>query len=205
MTTPMRVTLTFAVVLTALCAVGCVHRGFTYNPFLIPADSLFEQMKTLVVAPVTATGDLEVPEDAAAKLEAAIEERLGQAGFDIVPVFEYIGTWQHIADGYGGFYDSFTGDRNDVAFAAATDSLRSELRNRFDADGLFIPELWDGMAPFEWGVAKWDGATQEVFGAFPLSGEVRALSLVVHIEDLSGREFVHQRFRLRHDRGVAQL
>ena len=151
-------------------------------------------MKTLVVAPVTATGDLEVPEDAAAKLEAAIEERLGQAGFDIVPVFEYIGTWQHIADGYGGFYDSFTGDRNDVAFAAATDSLRSELRNRFDADGLFIPELWDGMAPFEWGVAKWDGATQEVFGAFPLSGEVRALSLVVHIEDLSGRELFTNAF-----------
>ena len=184
----MRVRLTLATLMAATCIVACVMRGVDHGPFAIPPDSLLGNIQTIVVAPVTTTGDFVIPGDASAKLEAALEEQLQQAGFSVVPSFEYIGIWQHIADEFGGFFDTHTGDRDEELFNAATNRLRSELRERFQVDALLYPEFWDGAVPFHDGIARWDGTSQAVFGAYGLSGEVRALSLVVVIEDTAGTE-----------------
>jgi hypothetical protein len=167
---------------------ACARREVHDQPFAVRPDSLFLKVRTIAVTPVTTDGDLIIPEEAAAKLEGSLEEQLRQAGFNVVPAFEYIGIWQHIADEFGGFFDTYTGERDEQLYEAATSLLRRELRERFNADALLHPELWEGTVPFHEGIARWDGTSQAVFGAYGLSGEVRALSLVVFIEDTAGTE-----------------
>jgi hypothetical protein len=184
----MRISTALVSHLAAASVVACAARGVEEVPFAIPPDSLLENIRTIVVTPVTTPDDFVIPGDAAAELESALEEQLQQAGFAIVPSFEYIGMWQHIADEFGGFFDTYTGERDEELFEAATDRLRTELVERFQVDALLYPELWAGLVPFQDGVARWDGTSQVVFGAYGLSGEVNALSLVVSIEDMAGTE-----------------
>ena len=166
----------------AACALPVVED----MPFVIPPDSLRSKVRTVVITPVTSPDELLIPGSAAAKLEVAIEEQLQQTGFAVVSSFEYIGIWQHIADEVGGFFDTYTGERDEALFELATNRLHSELCERFQVDALLYPELWEGKVPFYDGVANWDGASQAVFGAYGLSGQVNALSLVVTIQDTSG-------------------
>lgn len=174
---------------TVTSIIACALPAVEDTPlYVAPDSSLRSSIRTIAVAPVTSPDEIIIPGSAAAKLEAAIEQQLRQAGFSVVPSFEYIGMWQHIADEVGGFYDTYTGERDDELFDLATNRLRTELSERFQVDALFYPELWQGQVPFWDGVAKWDGATQAVFGAYGLSGQVYALSLVVTIEDMSGKE-----------------
>jgi hypothetical protein len=164
------------------------------DPFVVPPDTIFNRVTTMAVAPVTTDGDLTLPGDAVAKLEKALEESLERLGFEVVPAHEFIGVWQHISDGYAGFYDVHTGERDEEAYQTAIGQLRTDLHERFGVDGVVYAELWDGMVEFRDGVAVWDGTSQNVFGAYGLSGEVRALSLVVVLEDLAGNELFSSGF-----------
>ena len=186
--TPLRMRLIVTFVAMMPWIASCAFQSLPHNPFAVSADSLFDGIKTIASAPVSPTGDLTMRGDAVTRLEKALEEGLERAGFRVVPVFEYIGTWQHIADGHAGFYDPLSGERDDEAYEAAMAQMRRDLRERFKADGVLFPELWEGPVPFVDGVASWDGASQAVFGAYGLSGEVRAMSLVLVIEDLVGTE-----------------
>jgi hypothetical protein len=179
--------LTFTLVMVT-SIVACALPAVEDTPFYIAPDSLRSDIRTIAVTPVTSPDAIIITGSAAAKLEAAIEEQLLQAGFSVVPSYEYIGMWQHITDEIGGFYDTYTGERDEDLFNLATNRLRTELSERFQVDALFYPELWEGKVPFYDGVAEWDGASQTVFGAYGLSGQVYALSLVVSIEDMSGTE-----------------
>ncbi len=181
-----RVPAILAIVATSASIISCAVRGAPHNPVDVYPDSLFGNVQTIAVAPVEGDGNIEIPGDAAAELEAALEQGLLSAGFAVVPTFEYVGTWQHIANRYGGFFDEYTGELDDDAFEEATSQLRQELTTRFQVDAVLLPELWEGTVPFEGGVAQWDGVSQAVFGAYGLRGEVRALSLVVNIEDMAG-------------------
>ncbi len=183
-----RVLMAIAISMATSWIAACVHRGAPANPFAVSPDNLFGRIRTLAVAPVTASVELDLSGHSVAKLETVLEDRLEQAGFNVVPAYEYLGIWQHIADGFGGFYDTHTGERDDESYRLATEQMRQELRDRHEVDGVLFPELRDGMVPFRYGVAKWDGASQGVSGAYGLSGEVRAISLVVAIEDLAGTE-----------------
>jgi hypothetical protein len=168
--------------------VACLHRGTDSNPFAVSPDSLFNVYNTIAVAPVDMPADLDITEDAVAQLEDAVEEQLQRMGFSVVPSFEYLGAWQHIANEIGGFYDTYTGQRDEDLFNYATERLRSDLNTRFDVDAILYPELWIGTALFFNGLARWDGTAQAVFGARGMNGEVGTLSLVVSIEDMTGRE-----------------
>ena len=171
---------------TATAITACAFPVVEEMPFAVPPDSLRSKIQTIVITPITSPDELLIPGSAAAKLEAALEEQLQQLGFSVVPSFEYIGMWQHIADEVGGFFNTYTGERDETLFERATSRLHTELRERFQVDALLYPELWLGQVPFYDGVATWDGASQSVFGAHGLSGRVNALSLVVTIQDTSG-------------------
>lgn len=184
----MRVRTALVFSLAGVSMVACALKRASDETLAVFPDSLFHQIQTIAVAPVVETGDFVIPGDAGAVLETALEEQLRQAGFTVVPSFEYVGIWQHIADEWGGFFDPYTGERDEELFNAATRRLREELRERFQADALVFPELWEGTAPFHDGIASWDGVSQAVFGAHGLSGVVRALSLVLVFEDLAGTD-----------------
>ena len=101
----MHVQASLATLMIATSLVACATRGVNEEPFVVPPDTLFSRIRTIVVKPVAVTSDLVIPAEAAAVLEAAFEEQLRHAGFNVVPTFEYIGAWQHIADEFGGFFD----------------------------------------------------------------------------------------------------
>lgn len=151
-------------------------------------DSLLARIQTIAIAPVATNGNLDISGEVAARLEAALEAVLEDAGFNVVPAYEYMGIWQHIADEFGGVFDPRTGERNDALFELATGRLREDLRLRFDADAVLHPELWEVVVPFSDGVAQWDDRLEAVFGAEGMRGEVRAMSLVIFVEDTVGAE-----------------
>jgi len=179
---------TLPVLAGAIITIACAPSISPESPFTIAPDSIFERIRVVAVAPVTVDADLEIPNQSVTKLESAIEEILGEVGFEVVPAFEVAGAWQYIVDETAGFYDSFSGERDEGLYERARGRLRQDLRSRFEADAILHPELWYGLVPFAYGLAEWDGARQAVYGAYGMSGEVRALSLVVLLEDLEGNE-----------------
>ncbi len=193
----MRVSAAMGAVLTATCFTACIMSGIANeSPTVTLPDSLIDDIRTIAVAPLTTTGESEIPGAIGAKVETALEEQLVKLGFEVVPAYEYIGMWQHIADESGGFFDMYTGERDEELYQAATRRLRSEMRERFQVDALLYPEFWEGAVPFYDGMATWDGVSQVVFGARGLSGEVRALSLIVIVEDTVGNELFRNGFGL---------
>ncbi len=78
----------FTAAITATSLVACVFRGAEDTPVIIVPDSVIRNIRTIAVTPVIATGESHVPEAATAKLEAAFEECLREAGFSVVPAFE---------------------------------------------------------------------------------------------------------------------
>ena len=147
------------ILLTEAFVTSCGLPKVEDRPFVVSADSVFSKIRTIVVSPVTTPGEFLIPESAAAKLETALEDGLRTAGFSVVPSFEYIGIWQHIADVTGGFYDIHSGALDEDLFNAATRRLRSELSERYQVDALLYAELWPGSVPFYDGVATWDGVS----------------------------------------------
>jgi len=184
---------TIGTILVAGAAFALTPNSVSLSQTSSSQDSLLATIQTIVVAPVATTGNLNVSGGSAANLETALEEQLDEAGFTVVPAFEFIGVWQHIADEVGGFFDEFTGERNDELFEVAVARLRRELRHRFDADAILHPELSEAIVPFVDGVARWDNRLEEVFGADGLNGEVRALSLEIFVEDTAGTELIANR------------
>lgn len=185
---------TIAALLGTTGSLACIYRGLPENPFAVSPDSLFSVYETIAVAPVDTPADFDVSGDAMVQLEGAVEEQLERMGFSVVPPFEYLGIWQHIANETGGFYDTYSGQLDEELFEYAMERLRLDLSTRFDVDAILYPELWGGTVPFFDGIARWDGAAQAVFGARGMNGEVRVLSLVVSIEDIAGRELYSNGF-----------
>jgi len=91
-------------------------------------------------------------------------------------------------------FDPSTGQLDTVKTGLIRVRTRSELRSRFNADAWLHPSFLVRKAPFDRGVARWDGVSQLLRGkgvlgwlaAAQKQGTVGALSLVVSIEDMSG-------------------
>jgi hypothetical protein len=163
------------------------------NPFVVPKQLFFDSVETILVTSATVVGEIPVADSTLAYLETLIETRLREAGLSVVPASEYAAIWQRISDETGGLYDPYTGERDEEKFQAAVDSMNAELDARFDFDALLYPEVWEVMAPFEGGLARWGGVTRLIPSARGYSGEVRAATLYLVIQDKTGNElYAHE-------------
>lgn len=192
----MRQTMAGTTLLAALMLAGCASTA--YEPFRIPQDEFRRRVKTIAVANMAGLSDLGESAAARAKINTAIETKLREAGFTVVPAQEFRGIWDAKVGELGGMFDQNTGKVNEAKTTVLLNYIRGEVKTRFNADALLLPRVRTTTAkfshvPFVGVRAAWDGASEAMeTGAFDKvisprgSGTVAALSLVLNIEDLSG-------------------
>lgn len=191
----MRQTLARTTLIAALLAAGCASAA--YDPFRISPDEFRRRVKTIAVASVAVSSDLG-GNSAAQAFNPAIETKLQEAGFKVVPTQEFRGIWDAKATELGGLFDPQTGKMNEAKATTLLSHARGEMKTRFNADALVLPHVRRvtarfGYMPFVGVRANWDGASENLeTGAFDKvvsprgSGTVGAISLVLNIEDLNG-------------------
>jgi len=188
----MRVPIVWGCLLASFIAATCQTVPAPPDPFAVPRQVFFDSVKTIVVTSTSVVGETSVSDSTLTQLETLIEEKLRQAGMSVVTASEYAVIWQEISDGAGGFFDPYTGERDEEKFQAAAERLQNELVERFQPDALLYPEIWEVEAPFSGGVAAWGGVTQRVTGGAGYSGDVLAATLLVAIQDIDGNELYTQ-------------
>jgi|GEM_PF-2075317 len=174
--------------LAAFLGLGCQTTPTHQDPFVIPRQQFLDSVNTVVVASVAVVGQLSVSDSTLELVERLIEERMSDAGFSVVPASEYVAIWDRIAGSAGGFFDPYTGERDEERFEAAASLLRDEIMERFKPDALLYPEIWEVEVPFTHGDARWGGMSQLVEGARVYSGNALAASLFVVVQDTLGNE-----------------
>lgn len=189
----MKQTMIATTLLTALIAAGCASVS---DPFRIPLDEFRRRVKTIAVANVAIASEL--GEGAPAKFNPAIEAKIQQAGFTVVPAQQVREIWDAKVSELGGLFDPQTGQLSEAKMTALMNHVRGEMKTRFNADALLLSQIRTVKANFSYapivGVrAKWDGATESMeTGSFDkivsprVNGSVAALSLVIRIQDLNG-------------------
>ncbi|KPJ87816.1 MAG: hypothetical protein AMS18_14130 [Gemmatimonas sp. SG8_17] len=156
------------------------------DPFLVSRLEFYDRVETIVATPVSLPEGVDAPDSVLTWFENLIEDALRQAGFTVVPVQTYVDIWNRINQEAGGFFDPFTGQRDEARYEAGVSELFDELRERFSPDAILYPEMWIVEAPTSGGHARWDGATQPV-GTSAVSA-VLALSLATVLQDMDGAE-----------------
>ncbi len=175
-----RAAVALTVVLTA-----CPQPPSAYEIFVAPKEQVRDSLHILVLAPVSIQTDVKIPDRVLVYLDSLIEVRLSSAGYRTVTASVYDELWTRLMEEAGGFFDPYTGERDDELFDATVEKLRVELRNRFEPDALVFPEIWEVEAEVFYGNVRWDGVEEPVRG---LSYDARPLSLIVVVESMDGKE-----------------
>ncbi len=201
---PSRLSGTTACLTLALVVPACAGKSDSY-PFSIPPEGFFQQTEIVALTPVLIPEGLQVQATAAGEFDSLIATVLADAGYSLVSVEDYVAVWGRILDQMGGLSDPITGERDETKFELARERLYLDLSEMYHADVVLYPEIWTVDAPFAEGVATWDGTSQSMveFGVRVLDfigailsssesqlprGTVRALSLMVFMEDMNGVE-----------------
>ncbi len=188
----------------ALVVAACAGKSASY-PFSIPPEGFLQQTEIVALTPVVIPEGLLLQATTAAEFDSLIATVLVDAGYSLVSVEDYVTLWGRILDQMGGVADPITGERDEAKFELARERLYMDLLEMYHADVVLYPELWTVDAPFAEGVASWDGTSQSMvefgvrvldfIGAFLSSSEsqlprgtVRALSLMVFMEEMNGVE-----------------
>jgi hypothetical protein len=146
-----------------------------------------------MVASASVVGEMSVAESTLFHIEQTVERRLQIADLSVGPAAEYRSVWEDIAAESGGFFDPYTGERDETKFQAAIDRMQAELSERFEFDAILYPEVWEVIAPYEWGEARWGGVQRLITGGRGYSGEIRAATLYLVIQDTVGNElYAHE-------------
>lgn len=186
--------------------VACTSPAPAYDPFVVPAETVFDAIEAIVATPLTLPGELRVSDSASHRIDSLIEAELTAAGIRVVSADEYAVVWDRILRQMGGFFDPVTGERDEVKFQATRRELLRELRGRFGTAVMLYSELQIVEAEVADGVAKWDGTSQLVIGGGSrierrfadtfeqdmfgsnLYGTIGAVSLVLAIDGTEGEE-----------------
>lgn len=139
---------------------------------------------------------------ARAIFEPALEARLREAGYAVVPARVADSVWIAHRDSAGGFYDPFTGRIVEAKFDAVWQGTRRDLAARFGADAWLQARLATVSPGFSGDRAEWHGTSEETGGRGGLAGflvgrsvgTLSALSLLVSLEDARGGETLYRRF-----------
>lgn len=183
---------TLLVAALAMCACSSKPRAPKTDPFLASKQDFQRGVRVLAVAPVVIPDGLPDPAPVTNTFASLIDETLRRHGFSVVRPQEYEKTWLTIAG--GGFIDSTTGERDEVAMTRAMIRTLESLGADFDIEGILFPSIVVVEAPFGAGSAAWDGVEQRVetgdamtrFFAGSQRGVIDALSLKVTIRSPEG-------------------
>lgn len=172
------------------------------NPVAIPESAaaplptrtaLLAAHARVVIAPIDLP-PLERQQDVAARYDDTLTSRLSKLGFTVAGSADYAKLLLEERDRLGGYYDIFTGKLDPAKLAAARSRVLETLRKNYGVTAVVTTGIEPRRAPFRYGTADWDGASESVSysksmlaSAFGGSGDyvgvLNALSLVVRIVD----------------------
>lgn len=130
-------------------------------------------------------------ERARAIFEPAIEARLREAGYRVIPVRVADSVWIARRDSVGGFYDPMTGRVVESRLDSVWRGTRDDLARRFGAGAWVHIQLVSVSPGFSGDRAQWHGTSEATGGRGGLAGlligrtagTLAAISLQVTLED----------------------
>ena len=168
-----------------LLTIGCFRSSVRpYEGVVLPPFNDGLTKGPMAVVPVRLPDDLEAPDEVADAIDSLVAATLVDAGISIVPSARYSAIWQRLVEEAGGFYDPFTGRRDETKYDSAVTTLYRELDSLHAPTAWVYPEVWIVEAEVANGVAHWDGVAQRAGGAWFTT--ILALTFEVSVEDTSG-------------------
>jgi len=161
----------------------------------VQREELLLKYRKVALAP------LEIPElaqhsKAEERYRPAIETKLELLGFTVVGGKTYGELWERERTSAGGFFDPFTGRRDDARLQAARARVFKQMQEQYGISAIVFPSIVIRTAQFSNGLATWDGVNESITHNKGLvrfldrssaaSGELSALSLEVTIADAAG-------------------
>lgn len=168
-----------------LLTIACFHSSVRpYEGIVIPVSRNGLARGPMAVVPIRLPDDVEMPESTAAVLDSLVAATLVEGGLPIIPAAHYSAIWQRLAEEAGGFYDQFTGQRDDAKYDAAVSALYREMDSLHAPRAWLYPEVWVVEAEVADGMAHWDGVAQRAGTGWYTT--LLALTFEVSVEDTSG-------------------
>ncbi|BCK87255.1 hypothetical protein MIZ01_1027 [Sideroxyarcus emersonii] len=200
-----------AALLLALLAGGCaIDPPEAPSHFTLAHDEFYARVRTIAIAPLAAPEELTNSAPVAEKFEPLIAGMLRDAGYKVVPSYEYSALFEQEKTRQGGYFDAYTGKQDDAKYDAVLKATRDGLVKKFNIDAVLFPRIQPVDAPWHDQWATWDGITETVQSAVGLVGKgvlkfvnephmyllegpheegtIKAYSLAVSIEDASGQK-----------------
>jgi hypothetical protein len=163
-----------------------------FDTYIVPRDSFDLRSKRIAIVPLSVPPDIEEPDSVINHFGGLIEGFLTRTGVDIVPAREYRAIWNRLTQEAGGFFDPYTGLRDEPKYRAGVAQLMKEVHERFEPDAFLYPELWVVEAPLSSGTAHWDGASRDLdpapFGIESVWAVTLAVVIEVLVRQLAGRQ-----------------
>lgn len=151
----------------------------------ISRRELLSKYKKVALAPLELPQAAQRPEVQARYLQA-IEKKLALLGFTVLGGDTYGGLWQTERASDGGFFDPFTGKRDESRLRDARARVFAQMQERFGISSTVYPAIVTRAAQFTGGSAWWDGTEDRVNADNTYSGELLAISLEVTIANAAG-------------------
>lgn len=180
----------FALIICGIAVGTPVSAADKESPFNIEKRDFKKKIKTIALAPVDASAQLQMPDSAGAMLEAEITKHLQKRGYTVIPSTVLAGIRKTMEEQVGGFEDAETGRANiEKMQAVRTHSIR-ELWFRHELDAIATIGVSASQVPLENDNAKWDGAKQTIEREgkrLNYTGQIVASSVSFAVYDQSDR------------------
>ena len=185
-------TRTVLIAVLPLLVAACASGPPPYDPFRVPRESFYGDLKIVALAPVDVPGVVDNAEELRTRFARLIQERLEGAGLKVVGPSQ-VGPVM-LAEGakVGGLYDPVTGQVDESKRKAFVQACGAELYAKYGVDALLRADLRVVKAPVATDKAHWDGMTENsTIGSFwnlfvSHSGTLPALSLAVRLSRPTG-------------------
>jgi len=187
----------FGLVTIACFATGCGVPTARHDPFLVPPAEFGSSIRIVCLAPIGVGVDVPDRDQVRRSFEDLLGHGLQGASFKLLPSAGYEEIWQRAMISQGGLYDPMTGKLDEHKYADVREATLREVRETLHADAVLFARIAPVESKWSDGIARWDGTTQPVasnamrFAAFVgmhSNGAVGALSLLIAIQDLNGRD-----------------
>lgn len=165
-----------------------------------PVDraALHAALKKVGIIPMRVPAVVPDGEKVAQRFEAAVAQRLQDAGFEVVPADAMREIRANLGKALGGIYDPITGDASKEKVDARNQFARNEYLATHKVDGFAYPSVLVRQANSYSMWAEWDGVEERVTGQSAFKsvmtyagqmgdGIVPALSLALVLEDRDGK------------------
>lgn len=176
-----------ALALLMLGAAACGSYPSARPGLHVSSADFRQRVRTLCLVPVQTQVALPEQDAKLAAFEGQLAHRLGQGGFTVVPSEQSRAVTQRVLAAAGGYYDPYSGERDQARYDAVRPQVASALRGELGCDATVLPTIALVSVPFHGGEAQWDGLRYP-YGSYDVSGWTAGLSLWVSIRDLDGQE-----------------